>query len=325
MAAISSTQLTTPSKDPFDLCEDVLLEIFSFCATMDAPSEALMPGVDTLRYISQVCPTWRHLTLSSPSFWGRVINLNRFLGCSQEWLDEVIRRAGSSKLCVRVKAQGEIGATQAEDDFIKAFFTKHWQRTISLDAISAHDPNSNIYNASGSGWLPVLSKFPSEIRSFKITSTLEPSSLLPIHCNCLEALEISGVPNNLVSFFHPWGPVGPLFESQVVFPLLKRLKFKMYSAFSICITLSMLDQISPNNNCLLHFNCAASKASTAWNMAEGSMPFLLPKYLKRAEGYFASMTDLFANVIISNATIAFSVSSTNPLSDVEEMCFAIKD
>ena len=87
-----------PTAPIHNLNEDVLLPIFTINGDMFADIDAL----DTTRRTSQVCRTWRHLMLATPSLWARLIDLDRiFCVLSDEWLSDLIQRSRDTPLWIK--------------------------------------------------------------------------------------------------------------------------------------------------------------------------------------------------------------------------------
>ncbi|KDR84518.1 hypothetical protein GALMADRAFT_716487 [Galerina marginata CBS 339.88] len=111
-----------------ELDSDILWYIFSLNADMELESEESHPALHTLRKTSQVCRLWREIALGSSPLWGRVVNMAA-LTRKGDWRDEVIRRTGSSWLCI--KATGH--TLYHTEHFVKSLLAEHWGRLRSLE------------------------------------------------------------------------------------------------------------------------------------------------------------------------------------------------
>ncbi|KDR74020.1 hypothetical protein GALMADRAFT_212209 [Galerina marginata CBS 339.88] len=58
------------------------------------------PNITTARRTSQVCRSWRNILLASPSLWGRLIDLDTLNQPTDNWRNEIMRRAGSAYLWI---------------------------------------------------------------------------------------------------------------------------------------------------------------------------------------------------------------------------------
>ncbi|KAF8874772.1 hypothetical protein CPB84DRAFT_560417 [Gymnopilus junonius] len=115
---------------------DVLRLIFALNADIFSNPSALL---DT-RLASQVCRSWRDVALSSPSLWGRLIDLEEFsneANRDHSWVEEILRRSGDSLLWIRAYGRG-----CSSPVFIE-LLAKHWHRIqrlvlhVPLKALSA--------------------------------------------------------------------------------------------------------------------------------------------------------------------------------------------
>lgn len=123
------------------LKDDILGLIFALNADMDNPPEydssrdatysTRPPALDTTRRTSQVCQAWRDVLLASPSIWGQVIRLDKFKKKrSGKWRDEVMKRTGNAKLCIKGEVQSDILDLSA---FFVELLEGHWSRIKKLD------------------------------------------------------------------------------------------------------------------------------------------------------------------------------------------------
>ncbi|KAF4613358.1 hypothetical protein D9613_010841 [Agrocybe pediades] len=110
------------------LHEDLLWKIF-LEITNDA-RELFLPDtrpISTIRRCSQVHRHWRSLILSSSSIWGRLIDMNALRRKTDDWMKEVVRRAGDALLWV----YGEVGDSQRHH-FLFDFLQENWRRVEML-------------------------------------------------------------------------------------------------------------------------------------------------------------------------------------------------
>ncbi|KAF8901927.1 hypothetical protein CPB84DRAFT_1777030 [Gymnopilus junonius] len=120
---------------------DVLALIFGFNADPVLDSNAL----HNLQMYAQVCRAWRYVLLDAQHLWGQVIDLDIFnWQKSQDWSDEVVRRAGlTSSLWIRgtlmernsvAWVRGADGVTRMEKtpsfvpNFLPSLLDTHWSR-----------------------------------------------------------------------------------------------------------------------------------------------------------------------------------------------------
>ncbi|KAF9548713.1 hypothetical protein CPC08DRAFT_769207 [Agrocybe pediades] len=81
--------------------------------------------LNTARYCSQVCQSWRSLLLSSPTIWGRLLKAEYFRNTTRGrvWAREVLSRAGDALLWVET-----LSANPADPDFIVQWILKEkWE------------------------------------------------------------------------------------------------------------------------------------------------------------------------------------------------------
>ncbi|PPR02571.1 hypothetical protein CVT26_011959 [Gymnopilus dilepis] len=91
------------------------------------------PSALTLVRTSQVCMSWRHLILSSPSLWGQVFDLDYFK--NREFREEIIRRTGQSVISLKSRPgwPSRGGATYTKFEVVVSFLEQNWQRLKSID------------------------------------------------------------------------------------------------------------------------------------------------------------------------------------------------
>ncbi|PPQ80434.1 hypothetical protein CVT26_004036 [Gymnopilus dilepis] len=103
-------------------------------------SELKPSPLDTTLISACVCQRWRSLLLQWPFIWGRCLHLNRLCRLREEGRKEVVRRTGSSPLCI-------IGYIDFTGKFVSRFLTgflhANWQRVQRLcmhhDDARSHD------------------------------------------------------------------------------------------------------------------------------------------------------------------------------------------
>ncbi|KAJ3503328.1 hypothetical protein NLJ89_g8484 [Agrocybe chaxingu] len=109
MEAASNIEVEARSPPIHNLDEDLLLNIFMINANMDEdPSEYRKffqdwgpRALTVTRNTSHVCSFWRQAMLSSPSLWGRLVDLDYLILLKKEWREEIMRRTGTSLLHVK--------------------------------------------------------------------------------------------------------------------------------------------------------------------------------------------------------------------------------
>ena len=75
------------------LSVDVFMYIVDINANMFCDDE---DALDTTRFTSQVCRSWRSVILNKQSLWGRMINIDRLERLSStHWAEEILRRSGT--------------------------------------------------------------------------------------------------------------------------------------------------------------------------------------------------------------------------------------
>ncbi|KAF8908591.1 hypothetical protein CPB84DRAFT_1822121 [Gymnopilus junonius] len=114
-------------RDPIsilDLDLDILWTIFTINADIDDPG-----ALNSTLMNSQVCSSWHNLLLTTPSIWGRLLNLDVLSKGGNIRPAEILRRSGSSSLWIKADITGA--------PHLKEFFfnivDQHWQRIKYLD------------------------------------------------------------------------------------------------------------------------------------------------------------------------------------------------
>ncbi|CAA7261040.1 unnamed protein product [Cyclocybe aegerita] len=150
-----------------NLDEDLLLNIFMINANMDEDPPEDRKSIQhwgpraltvTLN-VSHVCRFWRQAMLSSPSLWGRLIDLDYLILLKEEWKREIIRRTGTSLLHVK---GDHTSNNPAFLPFLAYVLDVHWAR-IEILHVSAYFENSY----KGDLWSPIAR--PSKVlRTFRV-------------------------------------------------------------------------------------------------------------------------------------------------------------
>ena len=111
------------------LYDDLLWAIFRQNANnTQREVEDKTPALRTLVYTSLVCSKWRNLTLSLPSLWADVINLD--ILSNEEWRKEFVKRAGDIPLSV--VCHKEVDGDR-NTELTVSFLEEHWERIRYLD------------------------------------------------------------------------------------------------------------------------------------------------------------------------------------------------
>ncbi|KAF9551910.1 hypothetical protein CPC08DRAFT_309440 [Agrocybe pediades] len=166
------------------LHEDVLWKIL-----LDITNEALDPHphllssisqrpIVTVRHCSQVCRYWRSIILSSPSMWGRLIDVELLRRTtSDDWMKEVVRRAGGALLWV----YGKIGEEyNRQDHFLFTFLRENWRRVEMLFINDRHFTGNNPAHleCQKKMWSFLLEPAP-RLRWFNFSLSYRSDTLLP--------------------------------------------------------------------------------------------------------------------------------------------------
>lgn len=103
----SPTSKVTLNRDCFLIIFDILTNQLPRAEETDRP-------INVVRRASQVCRQWRELLLAESWIWGRLVDLDcRYLPARRKkWLEEVVKRAGSSKLWIN----GHVRKPYPDDD-----------------------------------------------------------------------------------------------------------------------------------------------------------------------------------------------------------------
>ncbi len=116
------------------LNHDILMRIIKMNANMFLDDDALKMTVIT----SAVCRRWRELMLSTPSLWGRLIDLNMLLdGTTDEWRYELMERTGTAVLWIAARGLAIPDDETGIMSFLADVLENEWDRVqkISLECI----------------------------------------------------------------------------------------------------------------------------------------------------------------------------------------------
>ena len=113
----------------FRLYDDLLLHIFNLNTLTDddlidnfywRPEISLVSA----RHTSQVCTSWRSLTLASSSLWANTINLKHLDQKDDNWRREILTRTGDSLISV----MGDLCEGRPTTEFFLSLLGNHWTR-----------------------------------------------------------------------------------------------------------------------------------------------------------------------------------------------------
>ncbi|KDR68839.1 hypothetical protein GALMADRAFT_145873 [Galerina marginata CBS 339.88] len=162
--------MAAPARVPIHRLDiDVLLYIFNLNANIFSPFEN---PLKTTRFASQVCRLWRSIILTTPSLWGKLLDLDHLCLYSDELKDVILQRIGPSS-SLWIKATSKIAQERASVvQKIKAFFFSildtHWERievlavrfgvhgldSKLLRAIYLPAPRLHVFDLDFHGFLP---------------------------------------------------------------------------------------------------------------------------------------------------------------------------
>lgn len=101
---------------------DIIWHVFDIISD----ENTMQLSLDTIRAASQVCTTWRSLLLSSSSIWAKLINFDFFnRQSSDEWMHEVLRRAGSSPMYIQ---SSKNYLSPSRSSFLETLLEHTWHR-----------------------------------------------------------------------------------------------------------------------------------------------------------------------------------------------------
>jgi len=121
-----------PAPPIFKLHCDILGYIFNINADMNGDNKEIWEtrALNVLRYTSQVCHDWRETILSSPSLWGKVIDVELPHQNKVLWRQEVLRRSCDAPLCISGSVNGYLERSLG---FFSCLLMDHWPRIRKLD------------------------------------------------------------------------------------------------------------------------------------------------------------------------------------------------
>ncbi|KJA24814.1 hypothetical protein HYPSUDRAFT_200359 [Hypholoma sublateritium FD-334 SS-4] len=116
----------------FRLCDEVFMNILKINANMFSPDE---DALNTTRFTSQVCRTWRSSILDMPYLWAHMMDFNRlkFLR-STEWGQEIIRRSGDKPLWIQATSPWllNLPPSGTQREFFASIIDQNWDRVQKL-------------------------------------------------------------------------------------------------------------------------------------------------------------------------------------------------
>ncbi|KDR84555.1 hypothetical protein GALMADRAFT_237461 [Galerina marginata CBS 339.88] len=315
--------LTDHSGPIVNLDNDTLWYIFSLSANMELhfeQPEDTVPALLTLRYISQICSSWRELAIESPSLWSRVLDVNLLSQEGADWRNEVIRRTGTALL--DVKAQNYDPSLPLALNSLEWLLNAHWSRirslVLALDNLNFSPdeepwfrlfgrpaPSLEIFIFLGefftpptfvlfSNTAPALRSLSAAHMRLNLTTFRTPKLChLVIHSpvstlDLLNALSQMPVLESLETDSHqPFIPVqvaqNPL--PVATLPRLTQIKFEVVDCADV--SLSVLAHIIPAKGCLLHFFATYQEETPGDHTGT-----ILSTYLKHYSTGFSPITNL---------------------------------
>ncbi|KDR77922.1 hypothetical protein GALMADRAFT_154971 [Galerina marginata CBS 339.88] len=138
----TSGAVTTMNQDVYphrrttvnNLAPDILWLIFMFntipvdySPLSRAPNN--LPLLTVARRTSQVCHSWRQITLDSSSLWGRLVDLNVLFENNRGWVDEVLLRAKDAPLWITGKVRPEY----LNDALFFSLVERNWERVQKIE------------------------------------------------------------------------------------------------------------------------------------------------------------------------------------------------
>ncbi|KAJ3506287.1 hypothetical protein NLJ89_g6953 [Agrocybe chaxingu] len=125
-----------------ELPTDILSHIFVLNADMDQDkAEVLSESVSKwrpraltiIRDASQVCRSWRNLILSSPTLWGKLIDIDYLSRIPEEVAQEILSRAGNALLTVKARIKNnDTAADNAARSLLSRLLETNWDRIEKL-------------------------------------------------------------------------------------------------------------------------------------------------------------------------------------------------
>lgn len=117
----------------FRLNDDVFIHVLEINADMFAADES--DALDTARFSSQVCRSWREIILNTPFLWGRIIDIDRLERLrSTDWATELMRRSGDSPLWIKGMSDWLRGCHPSHRQrlFFNEIIERNWSRILRL-------------------------------------------------------------------------------------------------------------------------------------------------------------------------------------------------
>ncbi len=180
----------------FILNRDILLDIVSMNADMFVDVDAL----STTRMTSQVCRAWRNVMLATPSLWARLIDVDCIpYICSDEWLNELIRRSENAPLWIRASTFDHPRIFQNFLDVIK----ENWHRIQKL-ILHGFFPTINLFLLPWSIPAPELETFHMTIDRRIVADENMTAKLPPLFGGNAPMLRSFDIKNYVVDQREPW-------------------------------------------------------------------------------------------------------------------------
>jgi len=124
--------LSSYEKTIMKLTDDVHWYIFNINAADSRTQQE--SRLSTIRASSQVCRRWRRILLGSSSIWGKLVLIK--LPRRQEWLTEILKRSGTSRLWIACvpPSQAQSSADEEEQHLstLMNIFEANWDRVERL-------------------------------------------------------------------------------------------------------------------------------------------------------------------------------------------------
>ncbi|KAF8908621.1 hypothetical protein CPB84DRAFT_1767091 [Gymnopilus junonius] len=137
------------------LDSDLLWSIFTLNADIFWEHNALT----NTRLASQVCRSWRNLLLTTPSIWGKLMDLDALSEAGDDWAHEVLRRSGDALLWIKI----DLSLAVPLKEFFLDILEKHWRRIQHLIV----DVSSNDILATPDRWSAFYLPAP-HLETFKV-------------------------------------------------------------------------------------------------------------------------------------------------------------
>lgn len=143
----------------YRLSKDLIWLIISLNGDMFQYHNAL----NTTRASSQVCRTWRNITLASPFLWAKLIDLDILRGASQTWRTELLRRTNNMPLCIKCRDFDFRRESAEYKAFVFNTLDTYWNR---IETFMGHFVKPN--DEPDSYWEPLFRAAP-HLRTFHVT------------------------------------------------------------------------------------------------------------------------------------------------------------